>query len=634
MLNLWKEIYSKEFFELKHPTLNHITTRAVASFLQPNYQVVYIFFVDKEEKYIWLTLQSHGFGDFFITQDSIYIEPFIAKTTFAGIMNEYFKQLLDFIDIDTLKNIKYKNIPFGICFNQYRPAHALKDDMYWFDKLSMNKMNKEFFDHKIFFKSKTLKYSKTANKNLIYISPRLYIGEVFPFVEMEKFTNESLQDFNILVSPEDKLDKFGKTNLLESEIIQIQEQENDIATEEIVSDLTLWIGLPGEKRIWLDQWQGVPLILKNLKQYFKNIKVYIDGNTAYHGERIEIKGNLEDFEKISHNLYEYFLKDETNLTFTKKEYNVFEFAGDNLNIKLKSLSGYDYRTKICYCSMCDMIICDINTTAFVPLIFLKKLGVYFSAPYLFKFLGDVAKLSPHSKIIKRYNCCAETNVQPISPIPDVFAPFVANFHISPEHLYNLAAEFLEKLSLGGKLKNYNKEKPLKMHRLYVHDVRLYAFLYEVEKSLNADEKKVFQKIKEQLLQIQIINFNSALRQIHNHLSYKLGSAMIINSKSFLGYILMPYVLIAITIAHKTEQKIYKAKITKDPSLKFPPLEECPDYQESLKEKECFTYQLGLAFIKASKTWYKGGLFRFFFKDLPRLRRELKEEKNEIPPLSL
>ncbi|PCH18520.1 alpha-2,3-sialyltransferase, partial [Campylobacter sp. 107] len=39
-----------------------------------------------------------------------------------------------------------------------------------------------------------------------------------------------------------------------------------------------------------------------------------------------------------------------------------------------------------------------------------------------------------------------------------------------------------------------------------------------------------------------------------------------------------------------------------------PLETYPDYNEALKEKECFTYKLGEEFIKASKNWYGGGLF--------------------------
>ncbi|WP_053874587.1 glycosyltransferase family protein [Campylobacter coli] len=99
---------------------------------------------------------------------------------------------------------------------------------------------------------------------------------------------------------------------------------------------------------------------------------------------------------------------------------------------------------------------------------------------------------------------------------------------------------------------------------------------------------------------------SAKSRIQNHLSYKLGQAMIINSKSLLGYIRMPFVLSYIKDKHKQEQKIYQEKIKKDPSLKLPPLESYPDYKEALKEKECLTYKLGEALIRANNNWYGGG----------------------------
>ncbi|ECP9281909.1 alpha-2,3-sialyltransferase, partial [Campylobacter jejuni] len=60
------------------------------------------------------------------------------------------------------------------------------------------------------------------------------------------------------------------------------------------------------------------------------------------------------------------------------------------------------------------------------------------------------------------------------------------------------------------------------------------------------------------------------------------------------------------ISHKQEQKAYKFKVKKNPNLALPPLETYPDYNEALKEKECFTYKLGEEFIKASKNWYGGG----------------------------
>ncbi|EHU8411458.1 glycosyltransferase family 2 protein, partial [Campylobacter jejuni] len=103
------------------------------------------------------------------------------------------------------------------------------------------------------------------------------------------------------------------------------------------------------------------------------------------------------------------------------------------------------------------------------------------------------------------------------------------------------------------------------------------------------------------------NYGKAKTRIQNHLSYKLGQALIINSKSVLGYLSLPFIILSIVISHKQEQKAYKFKVKKNPNLALPPLETYPDYNEALKEKECFTYKLGEEFIKASKNWYGGGI---------------------------
>ncbi|WP_337210382.1 hypothetical protein, partial [Campylobacter molothri] len=109
--------------------------------------------------------------------------------------------------------------------------------------------------------------------------------------------------------------------------------------------------------------------------------------------------------------------------------------------------------------------------------------------------------------------------------------------------------------------------------------------------------------------VTFIQANSAKARIQNQLSYKLGQAMIENSKSILGYIRMPYVLSYIKDKHKQEQKIYQEKIKKDPSLKLPPLESYPDYNEALKFKEHLSYKLGQALIKANNNWYGGGYIK-------------------------
>ncbi|EDP4274067.1 alpha-2,3-sialyltransferase, partial [Campylobacter jejuni] len=102
--------------------------------------------------------------------------------------------------------------------------------------------------------------------------------------------------------------------------------------------------------------------------------------------------------------------------------------------------------------------------------------------------------------------------------------------------------------------------------------------------------------------IAFIQAHSAKARIRSHLCYKLGQAMIENSRSILGYIRIPYVLSYIMDKHKFEQKAYKAKIKENPNLALPPLETYSDYNEALKLKNSFTYKIGEALIKAHKNW--------------------------------
>ncbi len=67
--------------------------------------------------------------------------------------------------------------------------------------------------------------------------------------------------------------------------------------------------------------------------------------------------------------------------------------------------------------------------------------------------------------------------------------------------------------------------------------------------------------------------------------------------------------------HNKQKRIYQQIITIFPSLKFPPLNSCKDYQQSLQVKYHLSYLLGEALIRANKNWIKGGYFK--------LTREIK-----------
>ncbi|MCW1321928.1 hypothetical protein OLP39_05775 [Campylobacter jejuni] len=177
----------------------------------------------------------------------------------------------------------------------------------------------------------------------------------------------------------------------------------------------------------------------------------------------------------------------------------------------------------------------------------------------------------------------------------------------------------EKQDLQNKFQNELNSLPVKKQRLELANLEQDLIIKKLESKKLAKSLGIKMSIINP--RITFIQANSAKARIQNHLSYKLGQALIENSKSILGYIRMPYVLSYIKDKHKQEQKAYEEKIKENPKLALPPLETYPDYNEALKEKECFTYKLGEEFIKASRNWYGGGYIKFYFKDVPRLKRE-------------
>ncbi|EAH6261281.1 SGNH/GDSL hydrolase family protein, partial [Campylobacter upsaliensis] len=107
-------------------------------------------------------------------------------------------------------------------------------------------------------------------------------------------------------------------------------------------------------------------------------------------------------------------------------------------------------------------------------------------------------------------------------------------------------------------------------------------------------------------QTEIKNLKHELNQfkvnpIQTYLAYKLGRAIIENYGSFWGFLGLPFVLNYIAKKHKKEANIL-------------PCDE--------SEKQIFSYQLGLALIKAHKAWYKGGYVWFMF-EIFRLKKKFK-----------
>lgn len=170
------------------------------------------------------------------------------------------------------------------------------------------------------------------------------------------------------------------------------------------------------------------------------------------------------------------------------------------------------------------------------------------------------------------------------------------------------------------------------NRLTLYSKKIFSikFYHSNPNSLNIkDRDNVFCLIHlDRMHKFEYINC-TATQIIKNHLSYKLGKAMIANSKSLLGYIKMPFKLNHIKKEHNNEQKSYEKIIKKHPNLKLPPLETYPDYNEAIKIKNHLSYKLGEALIKANnKGFITGGGGYWLLFEIRRIIKEHKKAKNE------
>ncbi|RTJ82235.1 alpha-2,3-sialyltransferase, partial [Campylobacter jejuni] len=187
--------------------------------------------------------------------------------------------------------------------------------------------------------------------------------------------------------------------------------------------------------------------------------------------------------------------------------------------------------------------------------------------------------------------------------PVKLAPLQNQIKEKDNIIFTLTQEKQNLLNEKNNLENKPNSIPIKKQHLELANLEQDLIIKKLESKKLAKSLGIKMSIINP--KITFIQANSAKARIQNQLSYKLGQAMIENSKSILGYIRMPYVLSYIKDKHRFEQKAYQEKIKQNPSLKLPPLESYTDYKEALKEKECFTYKLGEALIQANKNWYGG-----------------------------
>lgn len=295
-----------------------------------------------------------------------------------------------------------------------------------------------------------------------------------------------------------------------------------------------------------------------------------------------------------------------------KNFDTFEqfvLALQNKNVKDKILSWQHFTPQYKF-------ICDENKNILV------------------NFIGKLENINNDFKIVKNELNFDRNLIHSNSSKHEIFSNYYN------EKTYNIIAELYKE---DFALFDYDLEYKESIYKnldvqflLSMYKEKLFLKNKEIEKLRLSQFKKNKEInsqnniISQQTNQIHNLNktlnfqnhYGTAKARIQNQLSYKLGQALIINSKSVLGYLSLPFIILSIVISHKQEQKAYKFKIKKNPNLALPPLVAYPDYQEALQYKNHLSYKLGKILIKAFKTWYKGGLFKLWF-EIRKLKNKSK-----------
>ncbi|WP_257904484.1 hypothetical protein UPTC5105_00308 [Campylobacter lari] len=600
LVEFWRKKCENKYFEIKHPIYNNITLRAVHS-IYNNFLHNCVFFVDKDNKHILLWIQFSHLINCFLIQDRFFrvMEPWGDNATLSAV--EMLKNHI--INSTSASSLQFKDVHWAFTLKHFRPFHFFMDILPGFYQLNGLKPVENI----------SLFKPKNAEK--------IESGVFF---------------FPATIPLDSQLIDNMKQNIYKDS------QEKHFTIDEPLKsyDLVLWLGLPGEKRSWIEQVDGIWSIVKQLSSYFPKIKIYFDGMTASDSSKEE------------------FL--ENNKLYLKVKKQLSSLNSENFVCDIVSLVGYDYRTKIYYCSKVDVTISDIGTTSLVPFEICQKpgIGVYGGNHVDWLVARFKSSNSLFYPIDKKFTAI---------PFDEKGVKDKASYHVSWEHVFNLVAECLEKVknieiskiltpdikilttrykmmkefgvNISQKdslLCNFLEDKIALFQENKIESEKLkFNELQHINKDLNNCLEKIKANNNQLKLEINKIDFmynfikdyGAAKARIQNQLSYKLGQAIIINSKSILGYIRMPFVLSYIKDKHKQEQKIYQEKIKNNPSLALPPLESYPDYKEALKEKECLTYKLGEALVKADKTWYKGGYIKLIY-EIKKIKLENKNKKEK------
>jgi hypothetical protein len=296
--------------------------------------VNFIFFTDSYYKNHWILCQCTSFVD------AIFSEKISGKHKNSPREEIFLEPLRKILENTYQKKTHYKKAKFsGFILNQKRPYHYFYDHLKWF----LNLKNKKIAIENSFFIPNNLKknISLVKVKNKFSLFPAI-IGVNFLDKNIDSYSNK-MEKIIYEDSIKDKYDKI--TNIIKNDSINKK-------------TLTLWFGISGQKRIWIEQENFLPNVVKKLGSYFDKFIFLIDGFTNFEFNDSEQFNEVNDDNKIVNSI--------------KNKLSSFS------NTIVYNLVGENYRKKIQKCQYVNFFITNAGSGQLVPHRFCKKTGILHS----------------------------------------------------------------------------------------------------------------------------------------------------------------------------------------------------------------------------------------------------------------
>lgn len=346
LLEIIERIYKqKDAFCLPHPFMENLDTFASKSVRKG--MCNYIFFYDSKGGNKWILCQCTSFVDA------------IFSTTYSGKHKSSISDETLLIPVRKIiqsdlrkgskKSERQRAILAGYSLDQLRPYHHFYDQLKWLVNLQAQK---PILSKKSFFCPKHLR-TKNPHKN----NSNATIT-VFPTVIGSNQLGMKLDEYS------EKMERMVYRDSIENWTARIWKKIiKNIKSASGNKTLTLWFGISGQKRIWVEQEDFLPVFLEQLSPWYSSFVFIIDGFTEYEdANHVPLRGS--------------------KATPVSQDLEVINSIQEKLvcysNASIVNVVGQTYREKIQKCQSADFFIANAGAGQLVPHRFCKKPGILHS----------------------------------------------------------------------------------------------------------------------------------------------------------------------------------------------------------------------------------------------------------------